>query len=140
VVKKNMAQLHPYLRFDGNAQEAFDFYKSILGGELTVTKVGDSPMAQHMSDKKDNIFHAQLKNENIVILGSDLIPEEGLKKGNSVLLTLECSSKEEAENYFGKLSEGGKIGHALAEMDFGTIGDLQDKFGTDWFVVAMKNS
>lgn len=135
-----MAQLHPYLRFDGNAQITFDFYKSVLGGELTVTKIGESPMAQFMPDKKDKIFHAQLKNDAIVLLGSDLTPEEGLKKGNRMVLTLECSSTEEAEKYFKQLSEGGKVGHPLSEMDFGMIGDLQDKFGTDWFVVVMKNN
>lgn len=133
-----MAQLHPYLRFNGNAKEAFDFYKSVLGGELTLTKVSDSPMAKYMSDKQDNVFHAQLKNENIILLGSDMVGEEGLKKGNTVVLTLQCSSKDEAEKYFGKLSEGGTVGHELAEQEFGTIGDLQDKFGTDWFVVAMR--
>jgi PhnB protein len=135
-----MAQLKPYLRFDGNAQVAFEFYKSILGGELTVTKIGESPMAQFMPEKKDRIFHAQLKNERIVLLGSDMVGEEGLKKGNTMVLTLECENKEEAEKYFTALSEGGNVGHPLTEMDFGMIGDLQDKFGTDWFIVTMKNS
>src|SRR5579862_1876773 len=126
-----MAQLHAYVRFDGNAKEAFDFYKSVLGGELSVRKISDSPMAQFMPDKKDKIFHAQLKNDNLVLLGSDLTPEEGLKKGNTMVLTLECSSKEEAEKYFSALSEDGKVGHPLSEIDFGMIGDLQDKFGVD---------
>ena len=133
-----MAQLLPYVRFNGKAKEAFGFYKSVLGGELTVTKVGDSPMAQHMSDKMDYIFHAQLKSENMILLGSDMAGEEGLKQGNRVVLTLECANKEEAEKYFGNLSEGGNIGHALADQEFGTIGDFQDKYGIDWFVVAMK--
>src|SRR5580704_1460762 len=100
-----MAVIHTYLRFDGNAQEAFDFYKSVLGGELTITKIGDSPMAQFMSDKKDRIFHAQLKNEDLVLLGSDMVGEEGLKKGNTMVVTLECSSKEEAQTLFDKLAE-----------------------------------
>lgn len=135
-----MTKLNPYVRFTGNAQEAFNFYKSVLGGELSITKIGDSPMAQFMPEKKDDIFHAQLKNDKIILLGSDLIPEEGLKKGNTMVLTLECSNKEEAEKYFKQLSEGGKVGHPLSEMDFGLIGDLEDKFGVDWFVVAMKTA
>lgn len=135
-----MALLSPYLRFDGNAQEAFDFYKSVLGGELSVQKVGESPMAQMMPDKKDKIFHAQLHNDKILLLGSDMVGEEGRIQGNSVVLTLDCTSKEEAEDYFKKLSVDGKVGHELAEMDFGTIGDLQDKFGVDWFVVFMKSN
>lgn len=134
-----MAQLLPYIRFNGKAKEAFDFYKSVLGGELTFIKVGDSPMAQHMSDKKDDIFHAELRNESIILLGSDMVGEEGLKQGNRMVLTLECSSKEEAEKYFGKLSEDGSVGHALADQEFGTIGDFQDKYGIDWFVIARKS-
>jgi PhnB protein len=133
-----MALINSYLRFDGNAKEAFDFYKSVLGGELSITTVGDSAMAQFMPDKKDKIFHAQLKNGNLILLGSDLTPDEGLKKGNSTVLTLECKSKEDAQDLFGKLAEGGKVGHELSEMDFGVIGDLQDKYGVDWFIVSMK--
>ena len=83
-----MTILSPYLRFDGNAQVAFDFYKSVLGGELSVQKVGDSPMAQMMPDKKDKIFHAQLHNGKVLLLGSDMVGEEGRIKGNSVVLTL----------------------------------------------------
>lgn len=135
-----MALINSYLRFDGNAREAFDFYKSVLGGDLSVQKVGESPMAQFMPDKKDRIFHAQLKNDKLILLGSDMTPDEGLKKGNTMVLTLECSSKEEAQTLFDKLAEGGKVGHPLSDMPFGTIGDLQDKFGVDWFVVSMKQN
>lgn len=135
-----MAVINSYLRFDGNAQEAFDFYKSCLGGELTVTKVGESPMSQFMPDKKDKIFHVQLKKDDLVLLGSDMVGEEGLKKGNTMVLTLECESKEEAQELFKKLSERGKVGHELAEQDWGTIGDFQDKYGVDWFVVHMANN
>jgi PhnB protein len=135
-----MAVINGYLRFEGKAKEAFDFYKSVLGGELSITKIGDSPMAQFMPDKKDSIFHAQLKNDKLVLLGSDMAPDEGVKRGNGTVLTLECGSKEEAQELFSKFSEGGKVGHELSEMDFGLIGDLQDKFGVDWFVVAMKSN
>ncbi|HSW96355.1 MAG TPA: VOC family protein [Candidatus Saccharimonadales bacterium] len=133
-----MAQIRSYLRFNGNAQEAFDFYKSCLGGDLTTTKIGESPMAQFMPDKKDRIFHAQLKSGDLVLLGSDMIPDDGLKKGNTSVLTLECQSKKEAQDLFAKLSEGGKVGHALSEQEWGTIGDFVDKFDVDWFVVCME--
>lgn len=132
-----MAIIHSYIRFSGNAREAFEFYKSCLGGELSLTTVGQSPMAQFMPDKKGQIFHAQLKKGDLVLLGSDMVGEEGLHKGNTQVLTLECTSKEEAAELFKKLSEGGKIGHELAEQAWGTIGDFQDRFGVDWFVVYM---
>jgi PhnB protein len=132
-----MALIHAYRRFNGNAKEAFEFYKNILGGELTMQTVGESSMAQYMPDKRDQVFHVQLKKEGMVLLGSDMVGEEGLKPGNTMVLTLECTSKEEAQEFFTKLAEGGKVGHDLADQPWGVIGDLQDKFGTDWFVVYM---
>src|SRR5579864_5567440 len=105
-----MALIISYLRFDGNAQEAFDFYKSIFGGELSVVTVVDSEMAKMLPDKKDKIFHAQLKKGNLLLLGSDLGPDEGLQRGNTTVLTLECSSSEDANSLFDKLAKGGKVG------------------------------
>jgi PhnB protein len=132
-----MALIHAYLRFDGNAREAFEFYQKCLGGELTITTVGNSPMAQYMPEKQDHVFHAQLHYGDMVLLGSDMVGEEGLTKGTTMVLTLECVSKAEAETLFTRLSEGGKVGHPLTEQPFGGIGDFADKFGVDWFVVFM---
>lgn len=132
-----MALIYTYLRFNGNAKEAFEFYKSCLGGDITIQNVGDSPMAQYMPDKKDNVFHAQLKKGDLVLLGSDMVGEDGLKYGNNMVVTLECSSKNEAKDLFIKLSVGGKVGHELTDQPWGMIGDLKDKFMVDWFVVFM---
>lgn len=132
-----MAHIYAYRRFNGNAKEAFTFYKSVLGGDLTLQTVGESPMAEHMPDKKDAVFHAKLQNGGLILLGSDMVGEEGLQQGNTMVLTLECTSKEEAADLFGKLSEGGSVGHPLSDQQWGTVGDLQDKFGTDWFVVYL---
>src|SRR5258708_11227963 len=82
-----MIQLNPYLRFNGKAKEAFAFYKDCLGGEVTLTTIGETPMAEYMPDKKDNIFHAQLESGNVVLLGSDLVGSEGIIKGNTMVLT-----------------------------------------------------
>jgi len=132
-----MVLIHAYLRFDGNAREAFAFYQSCLGGELSITTVGNSPMAQYMPDKQDHVFHAQLQHGAMVLLGSDMVGEEGLTKGNTMVLTLECASKTEAESLFTRLSAGGAVGHPLTEQPYGGIGDFCDKFGVDWFVVFM---
>lgn len=135
-----MALIYTYLRFNGNAKDAFEFYKDCLGGDLSVQTIGESPMAQYMPDKKDNVFHAQLKKGDMVLLGSDMVGEDGLKYGNNMVVTLECSNKNEAKDLFAKLSSGGKIGHELADQPWGIIGDFQDKFMVDWFVVFMSNT
>ncbi len=132
-----MALIHAYLRFNGNAKEAFQFYKECLGGDLSIQTVGESPMAQFMPDQKNNVFHAQLRKGEMVLLGSDMVGEQGLVHGNNMVLTLECNSKEETRNLFAKLAAGGTVGHDLADQPWGMIGDFQDKFGVDWFVVSM---
>lgn len=132
-----MALIKSYLRFNGNAREAFEFYRSCLGGELTITTVGQSPMAQYMPEKKEQVFHATLQNGNLFLLGSDMAGDEGLNPGNRIVLTLDCETVEEAKALFNKLSAGGKVGHELAEQSFGIVGDFQDKYGIDWFVVSM---
>lgn len=130
-----MAQLTPYLRFNGNAREAFEFYKSCLGGEVTYTTVAESPMAATMPDKKDKIFHAQLKNGALMLLGGDMADAEPVQ-GNKTVITVSCDTKDEAAIVFAKLSAGGKIGHELMDQPWGTIGDFVDKYGVEWFVVS----
>jgi PhnB protein len=65
-------------------------------------------------------------------MASDMVGPEGIQKGNTVSLTLVCSSKAEIETFFSKLAAGGKVSHHLREEFFGTYGDLTDKFGIDW--------
>lgn len=127
-----MLTLTPYLSFEGNCAEAMAFYKDCFGGELDIQKVGDSPMAAQMPDKKDWVMHAMLKADGIVIMASDLMQGVALNRGNSVTLTLWGGTKADLETVFTKLQVGGTVTHALEEAFFGTYGDLTDKFGVLW--------
>jgi PhnB protein len=130
-----MTQLNPYLHFDGNCREAMTFYKACLGGELALQTVGESPMAAQMPpDAQKKVLHASLKSDGMVIMASDMMGPEGVKKGNEIALTIVCSSKEEIERFFAKLSAGGKVGHPLKEEFFGLYGDLTDRYGINWMV------
>ena len=94
--------------------------------------VQDSPMAEQWpASVQKNILHAELKKESLILLGSDM-GAEGLTKGNTISLALTCSSEEEIELFFSKLSEGGKITHPLHKFFDGTIGALIDKYGMNW--------
>jgi len=128
-----MAKLNAYLKFKANCKEAMQFYQGCLGGELTMTKVGDSPAKDRMpAQMRDRIMHSQLTNGNIVLMGSDNLGQEGYKHGNTISLCLICESKEEIETLFLKLSVGGRVKHPLKEEFFGTYGDLTDKYGFGW--------
>ncbi len=131
-----MAQVNPYLSFNGNCREAMEFYKACLGGELEINTIGDSPMGAQMPDKKDNVMHSMLKADGMVLMASDMLRPGNLVQGNSVSICISGKNKEEIEKYFAKLSEGGKVTQPLKEEFFGTYGDLTDKFGVLWMFQA----
>ena len=132
-----MTQLNAYLRFNGNCREAMTFYKSCLGGELTIQTVGESPMAGQMPPAiKDNVLHSVLAKDGFELLASDMTGPEGVVKGNTITLCIIGSNKAELEPIFAKLSAGGKVGHELKEEFFGTFGELTDKFGINWMFQA----
>ncbi len=128
-----MANLVPYLRFNGTCAEAMKFYKDCLGGELQIMTVGESPNASQMpKEAQKQVMHSRLKNGSIELMGSDMAGPMGVKAGSTISLSLQSASKAEVENLFAKLSAGGRVTHALKDEFFGTYGDLTDKFGIDW--------
>lgn len=130
------AQIQSYLTFNGNCREAMIFYKSCLGGELSLQTIGDSPLSDKMPKKmKDCILHATLTKDSFVLMGTDMVPSQGLIKGNNVSLSLKCMSLEQIETCFEKLSEGGKVEHPLEDSFWGALfGDLTDKYGNHWLL------
>lgn len=130
-----MTQINAYLTFNGNCREAMTFYKECLGGELTMQTVGDSPMAdQWPAQVQQNILHASLTKDQLVLLASDMAEPEGPVKGNTISLALVCSSEEEIKSFFSNLSSGGKVTRPLHQFFDGTIGALTDKFGMSWLL------
>jgi PhnB protein len=131
-----MTQINSYLTFSGNCREAMTFYKDCLGGELFLQTIGESPMAGNMPAKmKDCILHSTLTKGALVIMGSDMVADKGLIKGNSVSLMLNCSSEEEIRNSYNSLSAGGEATHPLEDTFWGALfGDLTDKYGNHWLL------
>ncbi len=131
-----MALIQTYLTFNGNCRQAMNFYQQCLGGELQLQTVGESPIADKLPGQmKDLILHARLTNGNIVLMGSDMVGEEGLTKGNSVSLMLDCTSEEEIRRYYAALAAGGKATHSLEISFWGALfGDLIDKYGNQWLL------
>ena len=112
------------------------FYQECLGGNLFLQTVGDSPLADGMPERmKECILHASLSKEGMVLQGSDMVPPTGLVKGNTVSLSLECSSEEEIKKVFKKLSKEGRSDHPLQDTFWGALfGDLTDKYGNHWLL------
>lgn len=138
-----MKHIRSYLTFSGNCREAINFYKDCLGGELNLQTIGDSPLAGKMPEKMHQwILHATLTNGNTVLMGTDMVQEEGRIRGNAVSLMLDCSSEEEARAAFSKLSSGGgEVLHPLETSFWGALfGDLKDKYGNTWLLHFDQNS
>jgi PhnB protein len=137
-----MTQINSYLTFSGNCREAMTFYKECLGGELSLQTIGESPLADKMPKKmKEYILHSTLTKDGLVLMGSDMVGDKGLTRGNAVSLMLNCSSEEEIKNCFEKLSAGGRKDHPLENSFWGALfGDLTDKFGNHWLLHFDKNS
>jgi len=131
-----MTQINSYLTFNGNCREAMTFYRECLGAELILQTIGASPMSDKMPEQmRDCILHSTLQKGTLVLMGSDMVPESGLKKGNAVSLMLACSSEDEIRDFYKKLSVGGRVNHPLEDTFFGSImGDLTDQFGNHWLL------
>lgn len=125
--------LIPYLNFNGQYQQAMTFYQQCLGGELSLQKISESPMAAQMpSEAVKNILHSTLTNNLMVLMGSDMIGS-GLVPGNAINLCINCRSEEEINLFFSKLAVGGEVKEPLHQTFWGaTFGKLKDKFGIQW--------
>jgi len=134
-----MTQINAYLTFNGNCREAMIFYQACLGGELMMQTVGGSPMEDQMpADAKQKILHASLTRDCLVLLACDISGSDRLVKGNTISLSLHCSSEEEIKLFFKRLSAGGSIAHPLHEFFAGTMGALTDQYEKDWLLYYEK--
>ena len=131
-----MTMINTYLNFNGNCREAMTFYKECLGGELALNPVAGSPVAEHMPpEAQQNILHACLTSGNMVLMASDMMGPEGITKGNTMALMLQCSSEEEINRFFNSLSAGGYVDHPLADSFWGSkFAHFIDKFGMTWML------
>jgi PhnB protein len=131
-----MTQINAYLRFNGNCRQAMTFYKECLGGELNMQTVGESPIAnQSPREAHNNIMHSTLMKEGWTLLGSDMMNAGDRINGNAIDLAINCSSEEEIQTFFSKLSAGGQVSYPLhKEFWGGMFGMLTDKFGNGWML------
>jgi PhnB protein len=135
-----MFTLQPYVRYnDAKCREAFTFYQEIFGGELAFQTVGESPMAKEMAaDKQNLIMHAQLKNGEFLLFGSDMMRDVA-KVGDNFSLSVNYDTEQELRDHFAKLSEGGEVFMPIEEVFWGAVfGMVTDKYGVEWMVNYQK--
>lgn len=128
-------QLSPYLNFSGNCEEAMDFYKSVLGGDLHISRFSDMKDSSTPEDYKNKVMHATLTTDSLSFMASDTPPGRSVTFGDSVHLSLMGKDEALLTKYFNGLSAGGKVTMPLAKQFWGdTFGMFIDKFGIHWMV------
>ncbi len=135
-----MALINPHINFNGNAEEAFTFYKSVFGGEFAmIMRLKDMagpefPVAENDANK---IMHIALPIGKNILMGNDIPEAMGRvnENENRSKISISAESKEEADRLFNGLSAGGEIEMPIADSPWGSyFGMFRDKYGIEWMV------
>jgi PhnB protein len=140
-----MATINPYLDFNGNAEEAFNFYKSVFGGEFQeLMRWKDMPSEGNCGGMSlgegegEKLMHIALPiGDRNVLMASDCIEAMAANRvvGNNFSISVNTESKEETEKLYNGLSEGGTATMPPADSFWGSyFGMLTDKFGVQWLL------
>jgi PhnB protein len=137
--------MNPYLNFQRHREQAFNFYKSVFGGEFaTVMRFSDNPGVPRHGRRvtRNKLMHIALPIEGGgMLMASDAVESLGqtLKQGNNVYISLSPQTREDADRIFGGLSDGGKVEMTMSEMFWGYFGCFTDKFGVQWMLNVANN-
>ena len=136
-----MAQVNPYLIFNGDCEAAFLLYKSVFGGEFPyMGKFGDMPPAEGQpelpEEEKNRVMHVTLPIGNTILMGSDTNSQSGdVKMGENVSISINVDNRAEADSIFTGLTDGGVVKMPMTDTFWGAyFGMLVDKFGIHWMI------
>lgn len=127
--------LSPYLGFRDNAREAMEFYRSVFGGELTVSTFADFQASDDPSEN-DKVMHAQLTSPGgLVLMGADTPNSIDYTEGSAISISLFGDDEAELTGYYEKLVDGGEVTEPLAKAPWGdSFGMCVDRYGINWMV------
>ena len=128
------SRLNPYISYNGNAREAFEFYKDVFGGELAMNTFGEFGASE--SSDADKIMHASLETPSgFTLMGSDTPAELEFKPGTTMSVSLSGDDGDDLRGYYEKLAEAGTVTMPLEKQMWGDeFGMVLDQFGVSWMV------
>lgn len=132
-----MKIVNPYLNFDGNTEDAFNFYKSVFGGEFAVVmRMKDAQGMEIPKGQQEKIMHIALPlGGGQTLMASDNCNEGAFKAGNNYFISIHADSVGEGQRLYDSLAEGGNPAHPFKKQFWGSWhGSLTDRFGIGWMV------
>ena len=134
-----MATINPYLNFNGNCEEAFNFYRGVFGGEfLDLQRFKETPNAEELpTNESEYIMHVSLPiGDGTILMGSDSPSAMGkVTSGNNYHISIQTDNDEETDRLYNSLSAGGQISMPLQQTFWGArFGMFADKFGIQWMI------
>ena len=135
-----MAIINPHVNFNGNAEEAFNFYKSVFGGEFErIVRFKDLASAGFPIEKheENKIMHIALPIGGSMLMANDVPEKMGRtnENENRSKIVITAESKEEADKLFNGLSAGGQVEMPISDSPWGSyFGMFRDKYGIEWMV------
>ena len=131
--------LNIYLTFDGNCREVFDFYKSVFGGDYSAFQTfGDGPPEMEVAEAdRDRVMHVSLPVGSSTLMGSDTAQGFGgpVTVGNNFSISIVGESKQQCDELFAKLVDGGEVKMPLQETFWGAyFGMCLDRYGINWMI------
>lgn len=133
-------QMIPYFYFNGNANEAIEFYREVFkAGPVNLMKYKDQPYPGMPEEHAEMILHAEIVFGNNTIYVSDAVGERKVKVGDNVQVNLNCNTEPEIHIIYEQLKEGGVVRMPLQDTFWGAVfGSLTDRFGITWSLNYMK--
>ena len=133
-----MALINPHINFNGNAEEAFTFYKSVFGGDFAkIIRFKDLPGFDVAEKEKNKIMHIALPIGKSTLMANDVPESMGRtnENENRSKIAITAESKEEADKIFNGLSVGGEVEGPIGDSPWGSyFGCFRDKYGIEWIV------
>ena len=135
-----MALINPHINFNGNAEEAFNFYRSVFGGEFArIVRFKDMPAGEHPipEGEANKVMHIALPIGGNILMGND-VPEfmgKVNEQENRSKISISAETREEADKLFNGLSAGGTVEMPMEDSPWGSyFGMFRDKYGIEWMI------
>lgn len=131
-------KVQAYLAFDGNCQQALDFYADLFDAEIRNRQTYFEAEMDIPNSYRDKLQHAEVRGKGVEFMAYDASPDTPINHGNQIHMSVDVDSREKAQKIFESLSHQGQVHHNFREREWGYYGRCTDKFGINWMVNCKK--